>query len=84
MSITTCLGWGEEMDKINIYDDNEMPDLCDPNINFGMLDELSLVDADLRELFEGKSYYVGTPLVAQLIREIRLLRESFKKTIDSK
>ena len=38
-------------------------------------DELSLVDDDIREIFENRgNYFIGTPLVAQLIKEIRLLR----------
>ncbi len=39
-------------------------------------DELSLVDEDIREVFEGCNYIVGMALMAQLIKEIRLLRES--------
>lgn len=38
-------------------------------------DELSFVDEDIQELFEGCSYIMGMPLMAQLIKELRLLRQ---------
>jgi len=41
-----------------------------------VLDELSFCDEDIREMFRDVSpYFTGTPLVAQLIKEIRLLRQ---------
>lgn len=38
--------------------------------------ELDLCDNDIRQIYENMngSYFIGTPLIAQLIREIRLLR----------
>jgi len=45
-------------------------------------DILSLVDADIREVFEGKGGYLNwTPLMAQLCKEMRLLRESIRDLI---
>ena len=40
------------------------------------LDELSFVDEDIRDMFRNVGgYFTGTPLVAQLIKELRLLRQ---------
>lgn len=39
-------------------------------------DELSFVDEDIQELFKGCSYIMGMPLMAQLIKELRLWRET--------
>ena len=41
-------------------------------------DELSFVDEDIRELFKDCNYVMGMPLLVQLIKELRLLRESLK------
>ena len=40
----------------------------------GTPDELSLCDDDIREIFEGTQYLTGTPLMAQLAKEMKLLR----------
>lgn len=41
-------------------------------------DELPLCDADIQDVFRGKSYLLGVPIMAQLVKEIRLLREALK------
>jgi len=50
------------------------------DVNIRQPDELSFVDDDVRELFEGCSYIMGMPLMAQLIKELRLLRDSLLET----
>ena len=42
-------------------------------------DELSLIDEDIKDIFEGTQYIQGMPLNAQLCKEIRLLREAMTK-----
>jgi len=42
-------------------------------------DELSLCDPEIRALFEGTQYFIGTPTMAQLVKELRLLREALAK-----
>jgi len=37
-------------------------------------DEMSFVDEDIREMFDGCNYIMGMPLMAQLIKELQLLR----------
>ena len=37
------------------------------------LDELDFVDEDIKKAFEGKSYFIGTPSIAQLTRNIKEL-----------
>lgn len=39
-------------------------------------DTLSICDDEIKAIFQGKSYDVGLPIQAQLIKELRLLRES--------
>lgn len=55
--------------KINILDD--LP--AHP-------DELSLCDEDVRKVFERKTYIVGLPTQAQLVKELRLLRIEMERT----
>jgi len=43
------------------------------DVNVKRPDELSFVDEDIWELFAGCSYIMGMPLMAQLIKELRLL-----------
>lgn len=43
-------------------------------------DELSFVDEDIRELFEGCCYVMGMPLMVQLIKELRLWRQAGAET----
>jgi hypothetical protein len=48
------------------------------------IDELSLCDDEIRAVFEGSgngSYFVGTPTIAQLTKEIRLLREEITRAL---
>ncbi len=45
--------------------------------------ELEFVDDDIREMFAGDgsagaSYLIGTPIVAQLVKELRLLRATLE------
>jgi len=39
-------------------------------------DTLSLCDDEIKAIFEGKAYDVSLPIQAQLVKEIRLLRET--------
>lgn len=52
-----------------------MIDIAAVDLSVKQPDELSFVDEDIRELFEGCSYVMGMPLMAQLIKELRLLRQ---------
>lgn len=37
-------------------------------------EELKLVDKDIADIYRGKPYFLGTPFLAQLARELKLLR----------
>jgi len=45
-------------------------------------DTLSLCDDEIKAIFEGKAYDVSLPIQAQLIKEIRLLRETIVRLAD--
>lgn len=53
-------------------DSPETPDATLPKVP----DELSLCDDDIKAAFKGVSYLVGTPTMAQLTKEIKLLRKA--------
>ena len=42
-------------------------------------DELSFVSEEVRELYKNKSYYTGTPLIAELIVQLRLLVKEMRE-----
>lgn len=52
--------------------DTEKPAVYSAVINHP--NELSYCDDDIKAIFEGTNYIVGLPSVAQLIKELRLLR----------
>ena len=56
-----------------------MVDVSGIDVSIEQPDELSFVDDDIRELFKGCSYIMGMPLMAQLIKELRLLRDSINR-----
>lgn len=37
-------------------------------------EELKLVDDDIAAVYSGRVYYIGTPILAQMSRELKLLR----------
>jgi hypothetical protein len=47
------------------------------------IDELDLdyIDDDIKRIFKGKNYYIGTPTMAQLVKEMKLLREAIKLNV---
>lgn len=48
------------------------------------IDELKFVDADIADEFRGKAYFVGTPTLTQLVRNINKMNEqldSIHKTL---
>jgi hypothetical protein len=45
-------------------------------------DTLSICDDEIKAIFVGKSYDVGLPIQAQLVKEIRLLRETIVQLVD--
>lgn len=47
-------------------------------INNPWPDELKFVDEDIKNEFEGKTYYFGTPINLQLSRDIRNCTEQMK------
>ena len=52
--------------------DTEKPTVCSAVIKHP--NELSYCDDDIKAIFKGTNYTVGLPSVAQLIKELRLLR----------
>ena len=55
-----------------------------PQLQIQVPDELPFVDADIQAAFKGKVYYIGTPSMVQLAREVRLLREQLQKQAKKK
>jgi len=47
-------------------------------------DYLGFVDADIRKMFEGGSYFISDVLMAQLIKELRILNASRPAALSSK
>lgn len=46
--------------------------------------ELDFVDSDIKQAFEGKAYFVGTPTNVQLNRNLKLLIEKIDLLLKTK
>ena len=49
------------------------------NINCENTNELDFVDEDIKKAFEGKNYFIGTPSIIQLTRNIEKLNNLINK-----
>ena len=46
-------------------------------------DELSFVDEDIKAIYQGKNYLIGTPLLAQLVKELKIINKLLAEYVRS-